>query len=153
MTQPIKHYEFKAQLFQENTGPAVILKQTDGWSEEGPQAVILHSDQLRAVCNEFGILADDGEALKKIATLQRRMLVLCERIGDLEDYMVKFSDHKHADLTCEMTKLGALADLAIEWCADFEPQTQEPAQITDAPITRTSEAPAGQGSATQSKLI
>ena len=48
------------------------------------------------------------------------MLALRDRIDNLADWMEKFSDHKHADLTYEMTQLHALQDLACEWCLDFE---------------------------------
>ena len=33
--------------------------------------------------------------------------------------MTQFSDHRHADLSHELTKLSALADLAEEWCDDL----------------------------------
>ncbi len=52
--------------------------------------------------------------------MQRRMLALRDRIDNLAGWMEKFSDHKHADLTYEMTQLHALQDLACEWCFDFE---------------------------------
>ena len=34
--------------------------------------------------------------------------------------MARYSDHKHADLSHETTQLDAMADLAREWCHDFE---------------------------------
>ena len=69
---------------------------------------------------QFGIIASDPQAAKTIATLQRRMVKLRERIDDLADWMAKHSDHEHADLSYETTQLRALQDLAGEWCADFE---------------------------------
>ena len=48
------------------------------------------------------------------------MLALRDRIDNLVDWMEKFSDHKHADLTYEMTQLHALQDLACEWCHDLD---------------------------------
>ena len=48
------------------------------------------------------------------------MLALRDRIDNLADWMARHSDHKHADLTYEMTQLHALQDLACEWCHDLD---------------------------------
>ena len=48
------------------------------------------------------------------------MVALRDRIGSLADWMARYSDHKHADLSHETTLLHAMADLAREWCHDFE---------------------------------
>jgi len=48
------------------------------------------------------------------------MLALRDRVNSLADWMEKFSDHKHADLTYEMTQLHALQDLDCEWCRDLD---------------------------------
>ena len=95
-----------------------MLTQQDGIEE--PQSVLVHPFQLRAVCEQFGIIASDRQAAKTIDTLQRRMVGLCDRIDNLADWMANHSDHKHADLSYETTQLRALQDLAGEWCADFE---------------------------------
>ena len=119
MTTKLTHHHLSAEAVNDKHGPAILLTQhDDGYSE--PNTVMLHPCQLRAVCEQFGIIASDTRAAKTIATLQRRMVKLRERIDDLADWMAKHSDHAHADLSYETTQLRALQDLAGEWCADFE---------------------------------
>lgn len=129
----LEHQHFKAWLVDAEYGPAVVIQQNDGHTDE---SVMLHMDQLRAVCQHFGITTADEQAAKTIAAMQRRLLALRDRINDMEAYMVKFSDHKHADLSYELVNLSALADLADEWCADFMPCEVSPVtttQCTSAP--------------------
>jgi len=57
---------------------------------------------------------------KPIATLQRRLIALRDRIVQLDYWLTHHSDHKHADLSHELVSVGALSDLANEWCAEFE---------------------------------
>ena len=118
MTTKLTHHHLSAELVNDEHGTAILLSQQDGIEE--PKSVLVHPFQLRAVCEQFGIIASDPQAEKTIATLQRRMAKLSERIADLYDWMLQFSDHKHADLSHEMDCLDALRDLAKEWCADFE---------------------------------
>lgn len=124
MTTVLKHHEFKAELIEDEHGPAVMLEQSEGWDE--PSVVLIHPHQLREVCERFGLAGEEKQA-KEIATLRRRMLALQSRIDDLHYYMAHHSDHKHADLSYELTCLTALADMAEEWCADFDgAQTRAP---------------------------
>lgn len=147
MTNKLTHHHLTAELVNDEHGEAIMLTQQGGLEE--PNSVLVHPWQLRAVCKQFGIIASDQQAAKTIATLQRRMVGLRERIDDLTYWMAKHSDHKHADLTYEMTQLRALRDLADEWCADFEeglpegfgegpqPQTAPP-ECTSAPAAQAS---------------
>ena len=102
----------------DKSGPAVMLTQQEGIDDA--QTIIIHPWQLVAACQYLGLTASDPKAAKDIATLQRRMLALRDRIDTLTEWMEKFSDHKHADLTYEMTQLHALQDLACEWCHDLD---------------------------------
>ena len=155
MTTKLTHHHLSAEAVNDKHGPAILLTQQDGIEE--PQSVLVHPWQLRAVCEQFGIIASDPQAAKTIATLQRRMVKLRERIDDLADWMAKHSDHEHADLSYETSQLRALQDLAGEWCADFEeglpggfgkgsqPQPAQavesdstPAQCTSAPVAQAS---------------
>ena len=95
-----------------------MLTQQEGIDD--PCTIVMHPWQLVAACQHLGLTAGDPKAAKDIATLQRRMLALRDRIDNLADWMEKFSDHKHADLTYEMTQLHALQDLACEWCHDLD---------------------------------
>jgi hypothetical protein len=134
MTNKLTHHHLSAELVNDECGTAIMLTQQDGIEE--PQSVLVHPWQLRAVCEQFGIIASDTQAAKTIATLQRRMLGLRERIDELYDWMLQFSDHRHADLSHEMTSLDALRDLAGEWCADFDegvPEGYVEAQQPQAP--------------------
>lgn len=114
----LTHHHLTAEQVDDEHGTAIMLtQQEDGYSE--PSTVLVHPFQLRAVCEQFGIIASDTRAAKTIATLQRRMLRLRERIDNLADWMANHSDHRHADLSYETTQLRALQDLANEWCGDF----------------------------------
>ena len=156
MTTKLTHHHLTAEQVNDKDGTAIMLTQhDDGYNE--PNTVLVHPFQLRAVCEQFGIIASDPQAAKTIATLQRRMVKLRERIDDLADWMAKHSDHEHADLSYETSQLRALQDLAGEWCADFEeglpggfgkgsqPQPAQavesdstPAQCTSAPVAQAS---------------
>ena len=81
------------------------------------------------------------------------MLGLSERIGELQDYMARFSDHKHADLTYEMVSLNALADLASEWCADFEGAEQGGGRSVMTAATSSAPPPAAAAQPEQASLI
>ena len=118
MYTTMTHHHLTAEEVTDNHGKAILLSQQDGIDE--PHTVLVHPWQLRAVCEQFGIIASDPQAAKTIATLTRRLIALRDRIDNLTDWMVKHSDHKHADLTYETTQLQALQDLASEWCHDFD---------------------------------
>ena len=147
MTTTLTHHHLSAEQVNDQHGTAIMLTQQDGIEE--PQSVLVHPFQLRAVCEQFGIIANNPQAAKTIATLQRRMVGLRERIDNLADWMANHSDHAHADLSYETTQLRALQDLAGEWCADFEeglpegfgegPQQQTtPPECTSAPAAQAS---------------
>lgn len=119
MTNKLTHHNLAAELVDDERGEAIVLtQQKDGHSE--PSTVLVHPWQLRAVCEQFGILSSDQQATKTIATLQRRMVALRERIDKLDDWLTNHSDHRNADLSQELASIGALYDLAREWCADFD---------------------------------
>ena len=122
----------------------MLTQHDDGYDE--PSTVLAHPFQLRAVCEQFGIIASDPQAAKTIATLQRRMKALHERIEALADWMARHSDHRHADLSHETTQLHALLDLAGEWCADFDSEQAGPAVESDSTPAECTSAPAAQAS-------
>lgn len=147
MTTKLTHHHLSAELVNDEHGTAIMLTQQDGIEE--PQSVLVHPFQLRAVCEQFGIIASEPQAAKTIATLQRRMVGLRERIDDLADWMAKHSDHAHADLSYETTQLRALQDLAGEWCAEFEeglPEGFGEGQQVQAKSPELASAPAAQAS-------
>lgn len=147
MSTILTHHHLEAEEINDKNGKAIMLSQhEDGYNE--PDVVVLHPWQLRGVCEQFGIIAADEQAAQTIATLQRRMLALRGRIDQLAQWMTQHSDHKHADLSHEMTSINALADLAGEWCADFDSEATEPVGMVEAAPSKCNGAPAqaGQGS-------
>ena len=138
MTNKLTHHHLSAEVVNDEHGKAIMLTQQDGIEE--PQTVLVHPWQLRAACEHFGIIASDAQAAKTIATLQRRMVGLRDRIDALADWMAKHSDHAHADLSYEVTQLQALQDLAGEWCAEFAElefdSTPATAECTSAPAAQ-----------------
>ena len=118
MQTKLTHHHLTAEEVNDEHGKAIMLtQQEDGYNE--PNTVLVHPFQLRAVCEQFGIIASDSQAAKSIATLQRRIQGLHERIEALADWMTQHSDQRHADLAYEITQLQALQDIAREWCADI----------------------------------
>ena len=117
MQSTLTHHTFTAEAISDENGPAILIEQPSGLGETA--IISLHPWQIRAICEHFGLLAMDESAAKTIRTLQRRLLALNERINDLGHYMATYSDHKHADLTAEMERLNALADLSGEWAAEI----------------------------------
>ncbi len=125
-----KHHDLTA----ERTGDEIRLTQQTDYSE--PDMVMLHPWQLRAVCEEFGLIASDPTTAKHIATLERRLLVLADRIGHLADYLTNHSDTTHADLNYEQTYANATAEIAGEFVAELdgvqtgtEPPEQAPERV------------------------
>ena len=151
MTTQLTHHHLTAELVNDEHDKAIMLtQQEDGYNE--PSTLLAHPFHLRAVCEQFGIIASGQHAEKTIATVQRRMMGLRERIDDLAYWMANHSDHKHADLSYETTQLRALQYLAGEWCADFEsglpkrfgedlPKNTAPAVEPDSTSARRNSAP------------
>lgn len=103
----------------EINGDEINLEQDCGCGETS--MLTLHRWQLAPIAALMGIVkaAPDGESQTTIATLTRRLTLLCDRIDFLADYLANHSDHKHADLLFEMTYARATADIADEYCAEL----------------------------------
>ena len=136
MTNSLTHHLLTAEWVNDNQGKAIMLTQpADNYDEPG--TVLIHPWQLRAVCEQFGIIASDPQAAKTIATLTRRLLVLNERVDHLADYLADYSDSKHTDLTYAQSYARATADIAAEFCAELmdTPPCNNPATATPAPAS------------------
>lgn len=118
MTEKLTHHELTAEWVNDKQGRAIMLTQPADNYEE-PDTVLIHPWQLRAVCEQFGIIASDPQAEKTIALLKRRLLALRDRVDFLHNYLVNHSDHKHADLNFEVTYATATIDIADEFCAEW----------------------------------
>ena len=110
--------DLKIELMNDSHGSLILLEQDSGGNLD---RVAIHPIHLRYMAEKMGLVeSSDPQAAKTIATLQRRMVALRDRIESLADWMAQYSDHKHADLSYETTQLNAMADLAREWCCEFE---------------------------------
>lgn len=116
MITSIKQHELTAEWEHGESEVAVKLMQTGGGYYE-QQTIVLHPWQLYAVCEQL-VPTGDPNAHKTIARMARRLDVLHTKISEFRRYVTEFSDHDHADLSKEMTKLDALALLSDEWAAD-----------------------------------
>ena len=111
--------DLKIELMADGQGDGLILLEQD--SGGNLDRVAIHPLHLRYMAEKMGLIeTSDPTTQKTIVTLQRRMVALRDRIESMADWMAKYSDHKHADLSYETTQLDAMADLAREWCHDFE---------------------------------
>ena len=131
----LSHAEFKAEMFSDDRGPLITLTQAvDGYCE--PMEVTMHPWQLRTVLEQFDVIAADNDAAKMIATLERRLLLLRDRIGFLQNYLATRSDHKHADPSFEITYATATADIADEFCHghDNESMPVRSGPLQSAPV-------------------
>jgi hypothetical protein len=128
----IKHHGLVVQRLDDDI--LLLTQRADHLA--APASIRMSAGQLRAICDQLGIVRDP-QSRRTIAGLQRRLLGLHERIEALADWMAKHSDHRHADLSFETTKLHALLDLAAEWCEDFAE-----AEPSAAPASAPASAPA-----------
>lgn len=119
----INHYQVAAELKTDKTGTFIELTQHNVYGDL--DKIYLHPWQLKAIQIDLGLISADHDAAKKIATLERRLLALRERMDTLHDHLCNNSDHKHADLTWEVTFATATLDIANEFCADFEPDESD----------------------------
>lgn len=114
----LTHHPLTVECFTDEQGPAIILEQqSDGMTD--PNTVICHPWQLRAVCEQFGLAGSgDAQARKTIATLERRLQKLRDRIEHLDHWLWNLSDSDHADLDYERTYSQCTRELAEEFCFD-----------------------------------
>ena len=136
--------ELKIEFMADGMGDGLILLEQD--SGGNIDRVAIHPIHLRYMVEKMGLIeTSDPTALKTIATLTRRLLVLRDRIDRLHNYLLNHSDHKHADLSYEVTYATACIDLADEFCADLmdsEPQEAVPApEPTAKPLTLATAKP------------
>ena len=113
----ITHHHLTAERINDDCDEAIMLTQQEGIDE--PDTIVLHPWQLRAVCEQLGLIVNDSEGQRTIETMQRRMLLLQSRIDHLNHWLHTFSDAKHADLSYEQTYSSATAEIADEFCRDL----------------------------------
>ncbi len=151
MKPNLTHHHVKAEWQNDENGPVIVLTQHSDFSES--DEVLIHPWQLRALCEHFGLMEADPQAAKTIAALQRRMLALRDRIDELGQYMTDHSDHKYADLSHELNTITMLAELADEWCADFEGTTTQVSATAAYPAPAAAQPATAQATPTQAPLL
>jgi hypothetical protein len=111
--------ELKIEQMIDGTGEGLILLEQD--SGGNIDRVAIHPIHLRYMAEKMGLIETaDPQAVQAIAKLERRLRLLRDRIEHMGNYLANHSDHRHADLSYEVTYMTATADLADEFCAEFE---------------------------------
>ena len=110
--------DLKIEHITDGVGDGLIMLTQD--NSGNVDSVAIHPIHLRYMAEKLGLIQTiEPKAQKTIATLMRQLLALRERIDHLADWLANHSDHKHADLSYEMTYATATADIADEFCFDL----------------------------------
>ena len=111
--------ELKIEAMDDSHGSLILLEQDSGGNID---RVAIHPIHLRYMAEKWGLVeSSDPQAQKTIATLERRLRLLSERINHLASYLCLHSDSEHADLRYEQDYANATSDIVDEFCADFAP--------------------------------
>ena len=122
-------------------GRLFILEQDSCGNIDG---VALHSIHVRYLAEKLGLTnLGDPHATQTIASLTRRIRVLADRIDALHDYLMNFSDTKHADFTWEQTYSKATLDIADEFCAELD-HAEEVTMAATTEATHSAASPINQ---------
>ena len=110
--------DLKIEHITDGVGDGLIVLTQDNCGNV--DSVAIHPMHLRYMAEKMGLIeSSDPKAQKTIATLTRQLLALRERIDYLAGWLANHSDHKHADLSYELTYATATADIAEEFCYDL----------------------------------
>lgn len=148
-TTPLTHHHLRVEWLNDKHGPAIMLTQQDGYDEANQ--VMVHPWQLRGLCEHFGLVTADPQAAKTIATLQRRMLALRDRIDELGQLMTNFGDSDTNSL--ELNAITMLDELACEWCADFQDTPTQVSATAAHPAHAAAQPATAQATPTQAPLL
>jgi hypothetical protein len=107
-------------LSLEVDGERVNLEQDAGCGEV--HRMELHVMHVRLLASEMGLMQGDANAWRRVATLERRMRVLCDRICALDDRLWAVPVYPPGGNSEDANNIysDATRDLAIEFCADLE---------------------------------
>lgn len=115
----------------EANGDEILIEQDLGGTTH---YVSLHLIHVRLMAERLGLVAcTDPSAAQRIETLSRRLRLLHHRIDRLTDYLLNHSDHRHADLSWELTYSTATLDIADEFVQDLDDTAPE---VTPRDVTR-----------------
>lgn len=105
-------------LAYEVEGDSVTLEQDGGLGEV--DRIILHRLHVAQLATEMGLLRGGPDAWAQVATLQRRLRLLCERIATLDDLLwsvPSFPPQRAPSSDCVYSQ--ATRELAEEFVADL----------------------------------
>ena len=111
--------DLKIERMSDQHGALILLEQDSGGNID---RVAIHPVHLRYMAETCGLVpTSDPEGAKRIATLERRIRLLQERIEHLHEWLGKQIERGHADLLeYEVTYSRATVDLVGEFCAEME---------------------------------
>jgi hypothetical protein len=114
--------ELKIELMNDGMGEGLILLEQDSCGQI--DRVSIHPVHLRYMAEKFGLIeTSDPQAARTIATLERRLRLLRDRIDQIGDWLTNHPGRAHADLDREIIYIEATSDIADEFCEDMEGQT------------------------------
>lgn len=109
--------ELKIERMEDQHGTLILLEQDNCGNRD---CVAIHPMHLRLLAEQFGLVAtSDPEGAKTIATLERRLRLLRDRIEHLHEWLGKQIERGTADVEYELTYSKATVDLVSEFCADM----------------------------------
>lgn len=112
--------ELKIERIADQHGTLIMLEQDSGGNID---RVAVHPIHLRFMAEQFGLVpTSDYDGARAIATLQRRLRLLRDRVDHLGNYLTNHSDRERANLDYEISYAEATSDMADEFCVDFEGQ-------------------------------
>lgn len=123
-------------LSYEVHGETINLEQDAGTGEV--HRIDLHPMHVSLLAAELGLMQGDADARRRVATLERRLRVLLDRIDRLDDLIYLASEKGREDLEVESALTYATWELATEFCHDLSPQAG--AESHQAPASRSTEA-------------
>lgn len=112
--------DLKIERMDDEQGTLILLEQDSGGNID---RVAVHLIHLRYMAEKFGLIeTSDPEGAKTIATLQRRLCLLRDRLDHLGNYLTNHSDRERANLDFEIAYIEATSDMADEFCSDIGEQ-------------------------------
>jgi hypothetical protein len=114
----ITHTKLTTEWIDE--GNERFIQMTQGNELVGGQTVVVHPSQLITAFKALGIISNDCMDKQTIARLERRLVIIRDRIEILHESLGHSSTEKHPDLAWDMLYTSATLDLAHEFCDDSE---------------------------------
>lgn len=125
-------------------GGQALIEQDSGCGET--DRVVLHPIHVRLIASEMGLLEGNADAWSRVETLERRLRILCERIGELDSrlWSVPVFPPGSKNDDPDLWYSDATLTIAQEFCADLAPSTAPRATSEPAAPKRAAPAPGGQ---------